>query len=91
MTEQTPDHTEALNRLTEEVERLNQHHFLWVQNSPWRVLISQFLRGLMFGLGSVLGATLLVSILAWWMSQFEFLPVIGDWALRLVEEIEKGR
>ena len=91
MSEQNTDQTEAINRLTREVERLNSHHFLWVQNSPWRVLVSQFLRGLMFGLGSVLGATILVSIVAWWMSQFEFLPIIGDWAAQLVEEIEKGK
>ena len=79
---------QALQRLTAEVERLNQHRFIRVQNSLWRLIPFQFVRGLAFGLGSVFGATLLVSLLAWWVSQFEFLPIVGDWAAQIVKQIE---
>lgn len=79
---------QALQRLTAEVERLNQHRFIRVQNSLWRLITFQFVRGLAFGLGSVFGATLLVSLLAWWVSQFEFLPIVGDWAAQIVKQIE---
>ncbi|UZD90960.1 DUF5665 domain-containing protein [Cognatishimia activa] len=78
----------ALQKLTTEVERLNQHRFIRVQNSFWRLITFQFLRGLAFGLGSVFGATLLVSLLAWWVSQFEFLPIVGDWAAQIAKQIE---
>lgn len=78
----------ALQKLTAEVERLNQHRFIRVQNSLWRLVTFQFVRGLAFGLGSVFGATLLVSLLAWWVSQFEFLPIVGDWAAQIVKQIE---
>jgi hypothetical protein len=50
----------------------------------------QFLRGLAFGLGSVMGATILVSMIAWWLSQFEFLPLIGDWMVILSDEFERA-
>lgn len=78
----------ALERLTKEVERLNAHRFIRVQNSYLRLILFQFIRGLAFGLGSVVGATILVSILAWWVSQFEFIPIIGDWAAQIAKQIE---
>ncbi|SEP96283.1 DUF5665 domain-containing protein [Thalassovita taeanensis] len=94
MTSSTDSSTEkaiaAIERLTEEVAHLNGHRFVAVQNSLLRQLLAQFTRGLAFGLGSVLGATLLVSVLAWWASQFEFLPLIGDWMAQLADEIERA-
>lgn len=81
---------EAMRKLTREINRLNGHRFIAVQNSAVRMLLFQFSRGLAFGLGSVLGATFLVSILAWWLSQFEFLPLIGDWAAQLADEFERA-
>ncbi|UYV37721.1 DUF5665 domain-containing protein [Rhodobacteraceae bacterium D3-12] len=84
------DQTQAIQQLTQEVERLNSHRFITLHNSRWRILLYSLGRGLAFGLGSVLGATILVSIVGWWASQFEFLPIIGEWAARLVEEIERA-
>ena len=78
----------ALEKLTKEVERLNEHLFVRVQNSWWRLILFQFTRGLAFGLGSVVGATILVSLLAWWISQFEFLPIVGEWAAEIAKQIE---
>ncbi|MCD1626713.1 MAG: DUF5665 domain-containing protein [Paracoccaceae bacterium] len=85
------DQADALRELAREVERLNAHRFIKVHNSVWRLIGFQFARGLAFGLGSVLGASILVSVLAWWLSQIEFLPIIGDWASRLASEIELPR
>ena len=92
MAEQKPDETQrAIERLTQEVERLNTHRFVTLHNSLWRLLGYNFLRGLAFGLGSVLGATLLVSFLVYWVAQIEFIPVIGEWAAQIVEQIEGKR
>jgi hypothetical protein len=48
----------------------------------------QILRGLAFGLGSVIGATVLVSLLIFLLSNINFIPIIGEWAneIRLVLE-----
>lgn len=85
-----PDPDE-IARLTRELEKLNAHRFVRVHNSLWRLVGFQFLRGLAFGLGSVVGATILVSLLAWWVSQFEFLPIIGEWAAQIADQIETAR
>jgi len=77
--------------LAEELHRLNRHRFVKIYNSPWRLILFQFYRGMAFGLGSVFGATILVSMLAWWLSQFEYLPIIGEWVSQLADQVEKTR
>ncbi len=78
-------------KLTTELHRLNGHRFVKIHNSLWRLVMFQFLRGLAFGLGSVLGATLLFSALLWWLAQVETLPVIGEWLGQLADQIEFER
>lgn len=80
--------TQAIARLTQEVERLNTHRFVTMHNSLWRLVMFQFTRGLAFGFGSVLGATILVSLVGWWVAQIEFIPIIGDWAAQIMDRIE---
>lgn len=80
----------SLDSLTDEVRRLNGHRFIKLHNSVARLVFFQFMRGLAFGLGSVVGATALVSLLAFWLSQIEFLPVIGNWATQIAEMIRVG-
>lgn len=82
------DTDERLTKLTAELETLNKHRFIRVHNSLWRLILFQFTRGLAFGLGSVLGASILVSIVVWWLSQFEFIPILGDFARQLIDWIE---
>ena len=82
------DTQETLRKLTVEVERLNQHRFIRVHNSIWRMMLFQLSRGLAFGLGSVLGATIVVSIVAWFISQVEFIPLIGGRATEILKQIE---
>ncbi len=78
----------ALKQLSTEVEHLNKHRFIALHNSPLRLIGFQFMRGLAFGLGSVIGATILVSLLGWWVSQFEFIPIIGEWAVQIMDQIQ---
>ncbi len=77
-----------LTKLTAELHLLNKHRFIRMHNSIWRLVSFQFLRGLAFGLGSVMGATVLLSVLVYWLAQFEWLPLVGDWLGELRREIE---
>ncbi len=81
----------ALDSLAIELARLNKHRFIRVQNSYWRLILFQFTRGLAFGLGSAVGATILLSAVTLWLSQIEFLPIIGDWAAQIVQQIESAQ
>jgi len=46
---------------------------------------------LAFGLGSVLGATILVYVTVQILAQIEFIPILGDWAVQIIGEIESNR
>ncbi|MHA6265820.1 DUF5665 domain-containing protein [Aliiroseovarius sp. CAU 1755] len=74
--------------LRAEVERMNNHRFIRLHDSLIQLGLFQLYRGLAFGLGSVLGATLLVSLLAFMLSSIDFIPVLGDWARQILEEIQ---
>jgi len=71
------------------LETLNQHKFVRLFNSTPKMLWFQFLRGVAFGLGSVVGATIVVSILLTLLAQVEFIPIIGEWTQQIIEEIKK--
>ena len=84
-----PEQDAKIDKLTAELETLNKHRFVRIHNSLWRLVLFQFIRGLAFGLGSVLGASILVSLLVWWLAQFEFIPIIGDFTRQLIDWIEE--
>jgi hypothetical protein len=78
-------------RLAEAIETLKNHNLMRIYSSSRRIIWTNFLRGLAFGLGSVIGASILVYITVQILAQIEFIPILGDWALRLISEIEKSR
>ncbi len=77
-----------MGRVADELARLNSHRFVKVHNNLWRLMGFQLLRGLMLGLGTAVGATLLVSIVVVLLSQIEFVPILGDLAGKIIEEIQ---
>jgi len=85
---------EALNtraeiaRVGAELARLNKHRFIRMHNSFAKLLFFNFARGMAFGLGTVVGASFLLSIIIWSLSQIEFLPIIGEWASEIARQME---
>lgn len=74
--------------LTNELRNLQNHFAMRSMSSRFRMMQAQFLRGLAFGLGSVIGATILVSITIYLLSQIDFIPIIGDYAQQIIEVIQ---
>lgn len=74
--------------LRDEVHRLNEQSFLRHHGSFWHAALWNLWRGLAYGLGTVLGATIVLSLLLRMLGSMDFVPVIGDWAERLIEEIQ---
>ena len=80
--------TREISVLNREVQRLNAQ-WAWHSNGSWLSLVwYSFLRGVAFGLGSVLGATIVVSVLVYFLSSVDFIPVIGEWAAEVVRIVE---
>ncbi|WRQ48194.1 DUF5665 domain-containing protein [Rhodobacterales bacterium FZCC0083] len=53
----------------------------------WTCLLSS----MVFGLDSALGASFLVYMLVQTLSQFAFIPIVGDWAAQSIQKIESNR
>lgn len=81
------DEVQALRR---EVRRLNEQRYFRIESSFWQVALWSLVRGLAFGLGSVLGASILLSLVISVLASVDFIPVLGSWAERLIDEIQRS-
>jgi hypothetical protein len=89
-TQQTDDLAAEVRALRAEVELLNSHRFVRIHNNLPRLLAFNFARGLAVGLGTLMGATVLLSLIVWALSQIEFLPIIGDWASQIATQMREA-
>ncbi len=84
------DHlTKDTKRLTREVRRLKKLEFLKVFKHPIKFMGFSLLNGLMFGLGSILGASILVALAIYLLAQISFVPIIGDFVQDIVLQIKE--
>ena len=79
----------SIKHLEQAITDLREHHFFRMHDSLWSLIYFSLIRGLASGLGWVIGATILVYLLTVILSQIEFMPIVGEWAARLIEQIEK--
>ena len=74
--------------LTKEVRKLKNLEFLRVFKHPWKFLWFSFLKGLMIGFGSILGASVLVGMFVYLLAQISFIPILGDFIEDIILQIE---
>ena len=79
---------DSIKQLEKTIRNFTDHNFFKIHNSFWILILVSLLRGLASGLGWVLGATILVSLLTYTLSQIEFIHILGELVSRLIEEIE---
>ena len=78
-----------VKKLSEAIKSLNNNNIFKIYNSTKKILFISFLKGLASGLGWIIGATILVSILTFALSQIQFIPILGEWVSKLITEIRK--
>lgn len=78
----------AINELAAEVKKLNTQRFFSAHNTWMGLAVFNLVRGLMFGLGSFLGATILVYILIQILGRIDFIPILGEWAQEIANIIQ---
>lgn len=83
--------SEELRLLRQEVHQITDHRLFTAQSTVGRMLALSLGRGLAFGLGSVIGASFLVSVLVYSLSQIDFIPVLGDWAAQIADQIQTSQ
>ena len=78
-----------IKKLSAAIKSLNNNNIFKIYNSTKKILFMSFLKGLASGLGWIIGATILVSILTFALSQIQFIPILGEWVSKLITEIQK--
>jgi hypothetical protein len=84
--------TQVVNQvesINQQLDKLNNHKLILAYNSIPRLLWFHLLKGVAFGLGSVLGATVVLSTLVYLLSQMEFIPIIGEWVSAIIEVVKQ--
>ena len=77
-----------IKKLSKAINSLSNNNIFKIYNSIKKILFISFLKGLASGLGWIIGATILVSLLTYILSQIEFIPILGDIVSQLIQEIE---
>ena len=73
--------------INEQLVQLNNHKLVHTYNSLPRFIWFSLLKGIAVGLGSVLGATVVLSFVVYILSQMEFIPIIGEWVSAILEVV----
>lgn len=72
-------------------ENLLEELFHDFNRNRFQVYKMNFVRGIFFGLGSVLGGTVIIAVLAWVLHFFVQLPVIGQPIEDAQQSIQKNK
>ncbi|BCE03700.1 DUF5665 domain-containing protein [Marinicellulosiphila megalodicopiae] len=88
---QDPDSmNQSLSAIEQELKKISQHRMVSLYGSIFKQLSLQFARGIFFGLGTALGATIVLSGLLFLLAQIEFVPIIGEYVQKIITEIKGG-
>lgn len=77
-----------VRELTKEVNKLKDLEFIRVFKHPWKFMWFSFLKGLMVGFGTVLGASVLVGLFVYLLAQISFVPILGDFINDIMSQIQ---
>ena len=79
---------DSIKKLEKTIQEFSRHNFFNINSSFRKIFFVSLFRGLVSGFGWVLGATILVSLFTYTLSQIEFIPILGELVSELIEEIE---
>lgn len=82
------DLVKAVKEMTEQIQTLRDLEPLQILKRPWRLLWFSFIKGLMIGFGSVLGATVLITILVYLLAKLSDVPVLGSFLDKILIKTE---
>lgn len=80
-------HSERMNARRSLMEELFNDYY----DDRRNVYKMNFIRGIFFGLGTVIGGTIVVAVIVWGLSFFVDLPGIGDTAQQVQKSLESGQ
>lgn len=74
--------------LSKEIRRMKDMEVIQIFKQPWRFMGFCLLKGILIGFGSVLGATIFLSLFVYLLAQISLVPIVGDFVKDVIETIE---
>lgn len=74
--------------LSKEVRKMKDMEYIKVLKHPFKLMGLSLLKGMMIGLGSVLGASVLVALAIYLIAQISFVPILGDFVEDVINQIQ---
>lgn len=74
--------------LSAEIKRIKDMEVIKIFRHPWKFLWLSLVKGIMVGFGSVLGATIFLSLFIYILAQISFVPIVGDFVKDVMGQIE---
>ena len=76
-----------IHLLSKEIKKIKHMEVIKIFRHPWKFLGLSMVKGIMVGFGSVLGATVFLSIFIYLLAQISVVPVVGDFVESVMNEI----
>ena len=77
-----------LIRLKKILDAAGFSDFVRYLSSPWRIMWINFCAGMFKGLGILIGMTVVVAILVWFLTQLVDFPLIGQYFAEVLDAIK---
>ena len=78
-----------ISDLIDVIKRMKFKEYSEFSRNPWKIFGVGMIRGLGFGLGSILGASVLTFFIVYLLRPFFTIPILGEWVKTLIEFINK--
>ncbi|MFH1894466.1 MAG: DUF5665 domain-containing protein [Patescibacteria group bacterium] len=82
---------ESVAVLTKLVEDLRSRRYLQRIDNPKKFFFYNFISGIIRGVGVAIGASIAFALIIWILSKLQIVPVLGNWAIIILDYIEKMR
>lgn len=83
------DKPKPLNENHHERAAQSMENFVLYVSSPWRVIWVNFIAGIFRGLGTIIGASIVIAAIIWIVSLFTKVPLVGQYA-QDIEDVVTG-
>jgi len=76
----------------EKVEENNQpgEHYKKVERPLGKLILYNFLGGIFWSLGVIIGAGLVFSIIAYFIGKIDFIPILGDFLAKVIQSAQNN-
>lgn len=58
-----------------------------VYRSKKDILVNNFIGGIAWSLGTLVGASLVIALIGYILSRVDFIPIIGAWITQIIQEV----